>query len=300
MTLYVRDPRGTCSPSLYSAGGVVFRLVEQPVPESKNAAVNAATVRNERNRIRKSRVCVFKMTQPVLYRNRPFDMRPASVYARVCLLAALAIASAWGQSVHPLTGRRIAPTMGIGGADWLDRSDREMEEHPDEALDALGIKPGMIVADVGAGTGYITQRLAKRVGPSGKVYASDVQPEMLSRLEEHLEQNHVTNVETVLGTQTNPNLPANTFDLILMVDVYHEFSQPQRMLQELKKALKPDGRLVLIEYRKEDPTIPIRPEHKMSLAEVKTEVEAEGYRLVDVNKMLPRQNIFTFKKAPVM
>lgn len=190
--------------------------------------------------------------------------------------------------------------MGIGGADWLDRSNREIEEHPDEALDALGIRPGMIVADVGAGTGYITQRLAKRVGPAGKVYANDVQPEMLSRLQEHLEQNHITNVETVLGTQTNPNLPANTFDLILMVDVYHEFSQPQRMLQELKKSLKPDGRLVLIEYRKEDPTIPIRPEHKMSLAEVKTEVEAEGYRLVEVNKTLPRQNIFTFKKAPVM
>ncbi len=190
--------------------------------------------------------------------------------------------------------------MGIGGADWLERSNREMEEHPDEALDALGIRAGMIVADVGAGTGYITQRLAKRVGPAGKVYANDVQPEMLSRLQEHLEQNHITNVETVLGTQTNPNLPANTFDLILMVDVYHEFSQPQRMLQELKKSLKPDGRLVLIEYRKEDPTIPIRPEHKMSLAEVKTEVEAEGYRLVEVNKTLPRQNIFTFKKAPVM
>jgi ubiquinone/menaquinone biosynthesis C-methylase UbiE len=240
------------------------------------------------------------MTQPVSFRNRPFDMRSALLYARVCVIAALAIASAWGQSVHPLTGRRIAPTMGIGGADWLDRSDREMEEHPDEALDALGIKPDMIVADVGAGTGYITQRLAKRVGPAGKVYANDVQPEMLSRLQEHLEQNHVTNVETVLGTQTNPNLPANTFDLILMVDVYHEFSQPQRMLQELKKALKADGRLVLIEYRKEDPTIPIRPEHKMSVAEVKTEIEAEGYRLVDVNKMLPRQNIFTFKKAPVM
>jgi ubiquinone/menaquinone biosynthesis C-methylase UbiE len=240
------------------------------------------------------------MTQPASHRNRLYNMRSASFYARACLIAALAVVSAWGQSVHPLTGRRIAPTMGIGGADWLDRSNREIEEHPDEALDALGIRPGMIVADVGAGTGYITQRLAKRVGPAGKVYANDVQPEMLSRLQEHLEQNHITNVETVLGTQTNPNLPANTFDLILMVDVYHEFSQPQRMLQELKKSLKPDGRLVLIEYRKEDPTIPIRPEHKMSLAEVKTEVEAEGYRLVEVNKTLPRQNIFTFKKAPVM
>jgi ubiquinone/menaquinone biosynthesis C-methylase UbiE len=284
---------------LYSAGALLCSL-EQPAPGSKNPTANAASIENERNRIRKSGRCVLKMTKPASHRNRLYNMRSASVYARAFLFAALAVASAWGQSVHPLTGRRIAPTMGIGGADWLERSNREMEEHPDEALDALGIRAGMIVADVGAGTGYITQRLAKRVGPAGKVYANDVQPEMLSRLQEHLEQNHITNVETVLGTQTNPNLPANTFDLILMVDVYHEFSQPQRMLQELKKSLKPDGRLVLIEYRKEDPTIPIRPEHKMSLAEVKTEVEAEGYRLVEVNKTLPRQNIFAFKKTPVM
>jgi ubiquinone/menaquinone biosynthesis C-methylase UbiE len=226
-------------------------------------------------------------------------MRVLHPYVRAGLILGFAATAIWGQAVHPLTGRRIAPTMGIAGADWLERADRGMEEHPDEALDALHIQPGMMVADVGAGTGYITQRLAKRVGPTGKVYANDVQPEMLSRLQEHLEQNHVTNVETVLGTQANPNLPPNTFDLILMVDVYHEFSQPQRMLQEMKKALKPDGRLVLVEYRKEDPSIPIRPEHKMSVAEVKTEVEAEGYRLVDINKTLPRQNIFTFKKAPV-
>ena len=232
-------------------------------------------------------------------RNRPSDMRVLRTYVRAALILSLTAVALWGQSVHPLTGRRIAPTMGIAGADWLERADREMEEHPDEALDALHLRPGMTVADVGAGTGYITQRVAKLVGPAGKVYANDVQPEMLSRLQEHLEQNKVSNVETVLGTQTNPNLPANTFDLILMVDVYHEFSQPERMLQEMKKALKADGRLVLIEYRKEDPSIPIRPEHKMSVVEVKTEVEAEGYRLVDVNKTLPRQNIFTFKKAPV-
>jgi ubiquinone/menaquinone biosynthesis C-methylase UbiE len=216
------------------------------------------------------------------------------------VIGVLLSAVAWAQAVHPLSGRRIAPTMGVGGADWLDRSNRESEEHPDEALDALDIRPGMVVADVGAGTGYITLRVARRVGPSGKVYATDVQPQMLSRLQEQLERNQVSNVVTVLGTQANPNLPPATFDLILMFDVYHELSQPQRMLYELKKALKPDGRLVLVEYRKEDPSIPVRPEHKMSVDEVKIELEAAGFRLVEVNRMLPRQNIFILEKAPVM
>lgn len=186
--------------------------------------------------------------------------------------------------------------MGMSGAEWLERSERESEEHPEAALDAIGIRPGMTVADVGAGTGYFTLRLARRVGPSGKVYANDIQPEMLSRLDEHLEAEHITNVETVLGTQSDPKLPRAQFDLILMVDVYHELSQPQRMLDEMRKALKPDGRLIVVEYRKEDPTIPIRPEHKMSAYEVKTEVEAEGYRLVQVLRTLPRQSIFVFRK----
>jgi ubiquinone/menaquinone biosynthesis C-methylase UbiE len=206
----------------------------------------------------------------------------------------------FGQAVHPLTGRRIAPTMGVGGADWLERSERESEERPDDALDALNIKPGMVVADVGAGVGYITTRLAKRVGPTGKVYATDIQPEMLTRLRERLDHEHITNVEPVLSSQADPKLPAGRIDLILMIDVYHELTQPQRMLQKMKEALKPDGRLVLIEYRKEDPTIPIRPEHKMSVAEVKTEVEAEGYRLAQVLRTLPRQNIFVFVPLRVM
>jgi len=187
--------------------------------------------------------------------------------------------------------------MSVSGADWLDRSDREFEESPEAALNALGLKPGMAVADVGAGTGYFTVRIARRVGPTGRVYATDVQPEMLSRLQENVEREHLANVEPVLGTQSDPKLPAAKLDLILMVDVYHELSQPQRMLREMRKALKPDGRLVLIEYRKEDPSIPIRPEHKMSAQEVKAEVEAEGYQLVETSKTLPRQSIFFFKKT---
>lgn len=187
--------------------------------------------------------------------------------------------------------------MSISGADWLDRSDREFEESPEKAIDSLKIKPGMYIADVGAGTGYFTVRMAKRVGPTGRVYANDVQPEMLSRLQENVEKEHLNNVETVLGTQTDPKLPAGKLDLILLVDVYHEFSQPQRMLREMRRALKDDGRLVLIEYRKEDPTVPIRPEHKMSQQEVRTEVEAEGYKLSETLRTLPRQAIFVFKKS---
>jgi ubiquinone/menaquinone biosynthesis C-methylase UbiE len=214
-----------------------------------------------------------------------------------CLCLLLLALPLGAQSEHPITGRRIAPTMSMSGADWLDRSEREMEENPEAAIEALKIEKGMYVADVGAGTGYFTIRMARRVGPTGRVYANDVQPDMLARLQDNVEKEHLNNVETVLGTQTDPKLPTGKLDLILLVDVYHEFSQPQHMLQEMKKALKPDGRLVLVEYRKEDPTIPIRPEHKMSAQEVKTEVEAEGYRLMQTLKTLPRQNIFVFRKA---
>jgi ubiquinone/menaquinone biosynthesis C-methylase UbiE len=187
--------------------------------------------------------------------------------------------------------------MGVGGADWLDRSERESEENPEGALDALSIKPGMVVADVGAGTGYMSLRLAKRVGPSGKVYSEDVQPEMLRRLRQNAAEAKLNNIQTVLGGEADPKLPPDTLDLILLVDVYHELSQPQRMLRKMREALKSDGRLVLIEYRKEDPSIPIRPEHKMSVQEVKLETEAEGFHLDQVLETLPRQHIFILMKA---
>ena len=208
----------------------------------------------------------------------------------------LACLAAAAQGVHPKSGRRIAPVMGWGGADWLERSEREIEEMPESAIDALGVKPGMTVADVGAGSGYFTVRLARRVGPEGKVYAQDIQPEMLRILRRRLERADFRNVETVLGTETDPKLPPNSLDLILMVDVYHEFSQPQKMLRQLRSALKDDGRMVLLEYRKEDPWVPIRPEHKMSVAEAKLEVEDEGFLLEKVGQQLPRQHILIFKK----
>ena len=201
------------------------------------------------------------------------------------------------QATHPLTGRQIAPVMSADGAGWLDRPEREAEEAPEQALDALGIRAGMVVADVGAGTGYMSLRMARRVGPTGKVYANDLQPEMLQKLRSKSQREKLSNVETVQGTESDPKLPPNTMDLVLLVDVYHEFSQPQAMLDKIRESLKPDGRLVLLEYRKEDPKVPIRPEHKMSVAEVKTEVEAEGYKLDQVIEKLPRQHIIIFRKT---
>src|SRR5579863_10248665 len=213
-----------------------------------------------------------------------------------CVVALWAVSLFAGQGEHPVTGRKIAGVMGVQGADWLNRPEREREENPEGALDAIGIKAGMIVADVGAGTGYMSLRLAKRVGPSGKVYAVDVQPEMLRRLRQNAAEAKLDNIQTVLGGEADPKLPPAALDLILLVDVYHEFSQPQKMLRKMRESLKPDGRLVLLEYRKEDPSIPIRPEHKMSVQEVKLEVEAEGFHLDKVLEILPRQHILILTK----
>jgi SAM-dependent methyltransferase len=231
---------------------------------------------------------------------------PSQIVILASLLALLsASASAFqasasaSQPTHPLTGRRIAHVMGYTGADWLERPERESEENVEGALDAIGLKPGMTVAEVGAGTGYVALRMAKRVGPSGKVYANDLQPQMLVLLRNNAAKGGITNVETVLGSETDPKLPPGQIDLIILVDVYHEFSQPQKMLQGIRRALKPDGRLVQLEYRKEDPAIPILPDHKMSVAEAKTEVEAEGFKLEPVIETLPRQHILIYTKAAV-
>ena len=183
------------------------------------------------------------------------------------------------------------------GAEWLDRPERLSEEDPDKAIAALDIRPGATVADVGAGSGYMTIRLAAAVGPRGRVYATDVQPEMVEKLTARVKSAALPNVTPILSKTDDPGLPEGSLDLILMVDVYHELAAPQRMLQLLKRALAPAGRLVLLEYRKEDPAIPIREEHKMSVADAKAEVEAEGYRLASVLETLPRQHILIFTVA---
>ncbi len=216
----------------------------------------------------------------------------------IALLGVALLSPAWAQGVHPKSGRRIASVMGVGGADWLEREEREREESPSKAIELLNLKEGMVVADIGAGVGYYTIRMAKKVGPTGKVYASDIQPEMLTLLRKRLDEQKITNVEMVLGTETDPKLPLNSIDLAIMVDVYHELAQPQRMLRKLQKTLKDDGRLVLLEFRKEDPYVPIRPEHKMSVAEAKLELEDEGFVLDKVITGLPWQHILVFRKAP--
>ncbi|HZL57737.1 MAG TPA: methyltransferase domain-containing protein [Bryobacteraceae bacterium] len=178
-----------------------------------------------------------------------------------------------GEDVHPITHRKIAQVMGPGGADWLVRPEREREEHPDDALDALAIAPGSAVADVGAGVGYFTWRLAERVGPTGVVYGEDIQQSMLDQLKKNMQDRHLANVRPVLGAIDDPKLPKAALDLIVLVDVYHEFSEPEKMLERMKESLKPNGRLVFIEYRGEDPKVPIRPEHKMTVKQVRAEVE---------------------------
>jgi ubiquinone/menaquinone biosynthesis C-methylase UbiE len=186
--------------------------------------------------------------------------------------------------------------MGVGGAPWLERAERENEERPRVAVRLLNLKPGMIVADVGAGSGYYTELLAESVGPAGRVYATDIQPGMIALLRQRIARAKLTNVEPVLSTETETRLPAVALDLILLVDVYHEFSNPQEMLRQLRAALKPGGRLVLLEFRKEDPAVPIRPEHKMSIAEVRAELEPEGFTFDRVLPDLPWQHILIFHK----
>jgi SAM-dependent methyltransferase len=196
---------------------------------------------------------------------------------------------------HPLTGRRIA---GIAtDPHWCDRPEREREENPEKALDLIGIIPGMVVADVGAGSGYMTVRLARRIGPKGLVYANDVQPAMLQVMHQKIEAQHLSHVRLVQGTPDDARLPEGAIDLALLVDVYHELQQPQRMLQSIRRALKPDGRLVLIEYRKEDPTLPIAEEHRMSVSDARIEVDAEGFTFDRAIEDLPRQHILIFRPS---
>ena len=196
---------------------------------------------------------------------------------------------------HPVSGRVFAPVMGVGGAGWLERAEREQEEAPTKAIEALELKPGMVIADIGAGSGYYTSRLAKKVAPSGRVYATDIQPGMIEILNRRVKAEGLTNVETILGVMDDPKLPPSSIDLAIMVDVYHELQQPQVFLQRLKPAFRPGGRLVLLEFRKEDPQVPILEVHKMSVAEVKAELEAEGFAIERVVDVLPWQHIIVLR-----
>lgn len=192
--------------------------------------------------------------------------------------------------------REIAQVMGHEGADWLDRPEREREEQPTKLLDALKIKPGDVIADIGAGSGYLTFRMAPRVGPKGKVLAEDIQPEMLDLIRQRMKARGFSNVRPILGTITDPKLPSNSTDLILLVDVYHEFSHPWEMTRAMVKGLKPGGRIAFVEYRLEDPDVPIKLVHKMSEKQIRKEMAVQPLRWVETLEVLPRQHIFIFQK----
>ncbi|TBR59795.1 class I SAM-dependent methyltransferase [Mastigocladus laminosus UU774] len=195
-------------------------------------------------------------------------------------------------------GREIAKVMGHTGAGWLERPSRETEEKPSKIVDALNLKPTDVVADIGAGTGYLSFRIAPQV-PQGKVLAVDIQPEMLDIISFFQQELNVTNVEPILATLTNPNLPNTSIDLALMVDAYHEFAYPQEVMQAIVKALKPGGRVVLVEYRGENPFIMIKRLHKMTQKQVKKEMQAVGLTWRETKNLLPQQHLMIFEKQPL-
>ncbi len=193
-------------------------------------------------------------------------------------------------------GREIAETMHWRGAEWLMRSTREDEEHATVMLDALRLSPGMNVCDLGCGNGYHTLRIAKRVAP-GSVFAVDIQPEMLELLAERQREAGLDNVHRVLGSAADPKLEPASCDLVLMVDVYHELSYPELVLSRIREALRPDGRLVLVEFRAEDPEVPIKPLHKMSKAQMQREMAANGFTVAAEYDELPWQHVVFYEKG---
>lgn len=193
-------------------------------------------------------------------------------------------------------GREIAQVMGWQGAAWLERSEREQEERTDLLLPELRLVAGMSVADIGAGTGYVTRRMARLVGPSGKVFAVDVQPEMIRMLGELARRDHLTQIRPVLGSASDVKLAAASIDLAILVDVYHELEFPYEVLASIVRALKPGGRVVFVEYRAEDAAVPIKPLHKMSVAQLKREVGTQALVLERIAEPLPWQHIVVFAK----
>ena len=193
-------------------------------------------------------------------------------------------------------GREISFVMGHQAAEWLNRPGRIQEERPDEVVANMGLEPHHVVADIGAGSGYFTFRIASLV-PEGKVLAVDIQPEMLQLIETRMEEDGVDNIEPVLGQIDDPNLPANSIDAAIMVDAYHEFSHPFEMINGIYNALRPGGRIFLLEYRGEDPSVPIRPLHKMTELQVVKEMSVFGLEWTDTLDFLPWQHMMIFTRV---
>jgi len=215
----------------------------------------------------------------------------------VVLAPLLLVGPALAARVASAEERRPAAVMSASGARWLEREGRDEEQRPDEVIRVMGLRPGQVVADVGCGTGYFTRRLARAVEPTGRVYAVDIQPEMLRLLQRGVELMGIENVEPVLGEPDDPRLPRGELDWILLVDVYHELQQPRVMLARMREALKPEGRIALVEYRLEgDSALHIREEHRMSPGQVLSEWEPAGFRLVERHEFLPTQHLFVFAR----
>jgi len=192
-------------------------------------------------------------------------------------------------------GREIAHVMGASNAAWLDRSSRPQEEHTQLAIDKIEVPENGVIADIGAGTGYYTFKLAPKV-PQGKVYAVEIQDEMITALKERKKKLNVTNVEVIKGSTTSVNVPGNSIDLAIMVDVYHELEYPVEMLTSIKKSLKKDGKILLIEYKGEDPAVAIRPLHKTTVEQLNKELSANGFKLTYEGKFMPIQHFLVYKK----
>jgi ubiquinone/menaquinone biosynthesis C-methylase UbiE len=193
-------------------------------------------------------------------------------------------------------GREIAQVMGPGGIDWLERPAREKEEQPTFVLDAMALRPGEIVADLGAGSGYFSFRIAPRVGSTGKVLAVDIQEEMLETIRQRAAKLKMTNVQAVKGSEADPHLPIRGVDMVLLVDVYHELAYPYEVMTKVREALRPGGRAIFVEYRKEDPSVDIKLVHKMSLDQLEKEMKIIGLAHVQTVETLPSQHIVIFKK----
>jgi ubiquinone/menaquinone biosynthesis C-methylase UbiE len=217
--------------------------------------------------------------------------------ARPAAPAASALVSAAAASATPALAlkREPANVMSYEKADWLEREGRAEKEKPEMVIEAMEIRPGMTVAEIGAGSGFFSRRLAKAVGPTGKVYAEDIQPEMLDLLKKNDAKEGITNVVTILGTETDPKLPAQGIDRILLVDVYHEFQKPEPMLASIRDSLAPGGTVILVEYRLEGETAShINIKHRMSVDQVLSEWTGAGFLLLNQVETLPSQHLFIF------
>ena len=225
--------------------------------------------------------------------------RMAGVAALGGLIAAgWPAASVQAQDERTARHRVPAEFMSYLGADWLERPERVEQEQPERVLDAMGLRPGDVVADVGCGSGYYARRMARRVQPGGTVYCEDIQPEMLDIMRQRAADEGVTGIEAVLGTPTDPKLPAGAVDWVVIADVYHEMSDPEPMLAAIRRALSPRGRVALLEYRAEDGTgDQIKADHTMSVRQVLMEWQAAGFELIGLHNFLPSQHLFFFRAA---